>query len=33
MLELSHKNKRKFIGCDINEDFVINGKNIYREIK
>ena len=33
MLELSHKNGRNFIGCDINEDFVTNGKNIYKEIK
>lgn len=33
MLELSHKNKRNFIGCDINRNFVINGRNIYKEIK
>ena len=33
MLELSHKNQRNFIGCDINKDFVINGKNTYKEIK
>lgn len=33
MLELSHKNSRQFIGCDINEDFVIHGKNTYNVIK
>ena len=33
ILELSHKNSRRFIGCDINKEFVIHGKDIYNEIK
>ena len=33
MLEISLKHNRKFIGCDINNDFILNAKNIYQNLK